>query len=69
MYLLPYSPDFNPIEQAFSAVKAYLRRHGQRMRHAIRNGGRRAPMQIYTEAVLACITPGKTNGWFRHCRY
>lgn len=29
MYLPPYSPDFNPIEQAFLAIKAYLHRHWQ----------------------------------------
>lgn len=29
VYLPPYSPDFNPIEEAFSAIKAYLRRHYQ----------------------------------------
>lgn len=27
MFLPPYSPDLNPIEQAFSAIKAYLRRN------------------------------------------
>jgi len=27
IYLPPYSPDFNPIEQAFHSVKAWLRRH------------------------------------------
>lgn len=27
IFLPPYSPDFNPIEEAFSAIKAYLRRH------------------------------------------
>ncbi|GLB45137.1 hypothetical protein LshimejAT787_2000450 [Lyophyllum shimeji] len=27
IFLPPYSPDLNPIEQAFSAIKAYLRRH------------------------------------------
>jgi 6-phosphofructokinase len=26
VFLPPYSPDFNPIEQAFSAIKAYLKR-------------------------------------------
>jgi DDE superfamily endonuclease len=27
IYLPPYSPDFNPIEQAFRSIKAWLRRH------------------------------------------
>jgi transposase len=27
IYLPPYLPDFNPIEQAFHSVKAWLRRH------------------------------------------
>ncbi|KAJ8594939.1 hypothetical protein M405DRAFT_728936, partial [Rhizopogon salebrosus TDB-379] len=27
VFLPPYSPDYNPIEQTFSAIKAYLRRH------------------------------------------
>jgi transposase len=29
-YLPPYSPDFNPIEQAFSKIKAYLRKAAER---------------------------------------
>ena len=29
LYLPPYSPDLNPIEQAFSKLKAHLRRIGQ----------------------------------------
>jgi transposase len=27
LYLPPYSPDFNPIETAFSALKFWLKRH------------------------------------------
>lgn len=30
MFLPPYSPDFNPIENAFSKLKAYLRREAAR---------------------------------------
>lgn len=30
LYLPPYSPDLNPIEQAFSKLKAYLRKIGPR---------------------------------------
>ena len=28
-YLPPYSPDYNPIEEAFSFVKAFLKDHEQ----------------------------------------
>lgn len=27
LYLPPYSPDFNPIEEAFSKIKAWIRRN------------------------------------------
>ena len=30
VYLPPYSPDFNPIEQAFAKLKAELRRRAER---------------------------------------
>lgn len=30
LYLPPYSPDFNPIEMAFSKLKALLRKAGER---------------------------------------
>lgn len=59
-FLPPYSPDFNPIEQAFSKLKAYLRRVEQRDREglwaAIGDG-------------VAQITADDANGWFRHCGY
>ncbi|KAF9225123.1 hypothetical protein BS17DRAFT_662689, partial [Gyrodon lividus] len=29
IFLLPYSPDYNPIEQAFSSIKAFLHQHNQ----------------------------------------
>ena len=35
VYLPPYSPDFNPIEQAFSKVKGLLRRTEARTREAL----------------------------------
>ena len=30
LYLPPYSPDFNPIENAFAKLKAHVRRHDAR---------------------------------------
>jgi transposase len=58
--LPPYSPDFNPIEQLFSKLKAYLRRANQRS------------VEGLWEAIgtgLDLITPQDTRGWFQHCGY
>ena len=35
LYLPPYSPDFNPIEEAFSKIKGALRKAGARTREAL----------------------------------
>ncbi len=35
LYLPPYSPDFNPIEEAFSRIKGFLRQIGARTREAL----------------------------------
>ena len=32
LYLPPYSPDLNPIEQAFAKLKTLLRKAGERTR-------------------------------------
>ncbi|KAF8559465.1 hypothetical protein OG21DRAFT_1403012, partial [Imleria badia] len=58
IYLLPYSSDYNPIEQAFSAVKAFLRRLGPND----------FPMM---SIVCACqsITPDKAEGYFQALGY
>ena len=37
MFLPPYSPDFNPIEMAFSKLKAHLRKAGERTIHGLWN--------------------------------
>ena len=36
IYLPPYSPDLNPIEQAFSKIKSFLRKIGARTKEALR---------------------------------
>jgi transposase len=55
-----YSPDFNPIEAAFSKLKASLRRAKARTEDALRAA---------TWAALASITPADIIGWFSHCGY
>ena len=42
LYLPPYSPDYNPLEEAFSKVKGLLRKGAARTREALIEGmGRR----------------------------
>ena len=60
LFLPPYSPDFAPIEQAFSKLKAALRRAKARTRDAL---------DAAIAAALATITAQDAVGWFRHCHY
>lgn len=60
LHLPAYSPDFSPIEGAFSKLKAMLRRVGARTREALQDA--------IIEA-LPRITPQDALGWFRHCGY
>ncbi len=58
--LPPYSPDFNPIEEAFAKVKQHLRRAEARTDDDLRAA---------TWAAFATITKADAVGWFTHCGY
>jgi transposase len=60
LFLPPYSPDFTPIEQAFSKIKAVLRRIGARTTEALWEAMRVAVEAITQEDALA---------WFVHAGY
>ena len=60
VFLPPYSPDFNPIELAFSKLKTRLRQVGARTRDALD--------QAITTALLT-ITNEDAQAWFAHCGY
>jgi transposase len=55
-----YSPDFNPIEEAFSKVKQALRRAQARTDDTLRAA---------TWTAFATITSADAAGWFTHCGY
>jgi transposase len=60
LFLPSYSPDLNPIEEAFSKIKALVRKEGARVR------------EVLVEAigrVLAAVTPEDAAGWFAHAGY
>jgi len=60
LFLPAYSPDFSPIEEAFSKIKSVLRRIGARTQEAL---------QEALEYACATITISDAFGWFRHCGY
>jgi transposase len=60
LYLPPYSPDLNPIEEAFSKIKGILRKAGARSREALVEAMGRA---------LDAITSQDARSFFEHCGY
>lgn len=68
MYLPAYSPDLNPIEEAFSWVKGYIRRHGERFRQAVGSKECALPFMFLYEA-LDQITPELAQSWMHHSGY
>ncbi len=60
LFLPAYSPDLAPIEEAFSKLKAILRRAEARTRGAL---------EAAISEALSAITSTDALGWFRHCGY
>ena len=60
LYLPPNSPDFNPIEQAWSKLKQLLRAVKARVLDELE--------PALTQAIAA-ITPQNAQAFFRHCGY
>jgi transposase len=60
LFLPPSSPDFTPIEQAFSKLKAILRGLGARTREALEEAVRLA---------IDAITSADATAWFTHAGY
>ncbi|CAN5314711.1 hypothetical protein BH24ACT19_BH24ACT19_21680 [soil metagenome] len=55
-----YSPDLNPIEEAFSKIKNIVRKAGARIREVLN--------EAISEAMSA-VTLEDVAGWFSHCGY
>jgi transposase len=60
VFLPSYSPDLNPIEEAFSKIKQLVRKVGARTREALVEAIARA---------LAAVTLEDVAGWFTHAGY
>ena len=60
VYLPPYSPELNPIEQCWSKLKHLLRKASARTRDALDNALGKAMKQV---------TSSDCHGWFSACGY
>jgi transposase len=60
LYLPPYSPEFNPIEEAFSKIKNLVRKAGARMREGL--------VEAVGEALCE-VTEEDARAFFEHCGY
>lgn len=60
VHLPPYSPDFNPIEECISKIKAILRKERPATKRKLGNSLRRAINNVTKTDIL---------GWFEHCGY
>jgi transposase len=60
LYLPPYSPDLNPIEEAFAKLKHLLRKSGARTKEALIEAMGRA---------LGAVSAQDVRGFFTHCGY
>ena len=60
LFLPAYSPDLNPTEEAFSKIKALLKKAAARTREAL--------VEAMGEA-LCNVTSQDARGWFTHCGY
>jgi transposase len=60
LYLPPYSPDFSPIEEAFSKIKGLMRKAEARSRKALVEAMGKA---------LDAVTAQDARRFFKHCGY
>jgi transposase len=60
IFLPPYSPEFSPIEQAFSKMKEFLRATGARTQ---------AALDAAITAAIELVTETDAEHWFKHCGY
>jgi transposase len=60
IYLPPYSPDYNPIEEAFSKIKGLLRKAAARTREALIEA---------LGAAISAVSSTDARDFFEHCGY
>lgn len=69
LFLPAYSPDYNPIEEGFSAMKAWIRANKDYVRGELTGELTCDPYAMIWEAVASSMTPHNAEGWFRDSGY
>ena len=62
MFLPPYSPDYNPAEEAFSYVKYYLKRHDDLLQQLL-------DKTLIIKSAFESITAQLACAWIADCGY
>ena len=60
LFLPPYSPDLNPIEETFSKIKSILRKAEARTREALLEA---------LGAAISAVTARDAHSFYEHCGY
>ena len=70
-FLSSYSPDYNPIELAFSKFKGYTRRRQVRLISIScdDNDNEKEECIMFLHDGIWLITATDAEGYFRHCSY
>ena len=61
LYLPAYSPDYNPIEEAFAKIKNLLRKAAARSKEAL--------VEALGAAALSAVSVADAWGYFEHAGY
>jgi hypothetical protein len=69
MYLPPYLPNYNPIELAFSKIKAQVHHDGSLGHDTLDTAMDDTCVYQHLLEVAFCITADDALGWFHHCGY
>jgi len=69
VFLPAYSPNLNPIEEAFSAIKAWIRANRDYARGELSGEETCDPYTLIWDAVFDTVTVEKAEGWFHDCGY
>lgn len=67
-FLPPYSPDYNPIELAFSKFKARIRSQEAEFR-ALDQDEEEMEIRLFLTDAIFSISAEDARGYFRHCEY